>query len=119
LSKKLKWYYLPIGIICLLIITLGGYLLYSIEFRTHAAPEFNIGNSFNQTVEVYINGYKMVKINSGDSKRFYPYDILPANQDDILVELKTTSGKVLFPKVFTFEDAVENMGYGKILWIGN
>ena len=106
--KKISWYEWILGFIVFLVLTVGGYLLFSIKFRSHAAPEFNIENRFDQTVVVYVDGYKMTRISPDHKKTFYPYDILPANQDDVTVELISVSGTVLYSHTFTFKEAAEN-----------
>ena len=108
---------IPLIIACLLLLGLVGDIAWT-AINKHPAPEFIIGNNFNQNVEVYIQGHKMGKIKSGDSKHFYPYKYIDSTDSDLLIELKSTSGTVLYSRLFTYEEALENLAYGKTFWIG-
>lgn len=118
---KRKWkmvFLIPLGIICLLLLVVVGYVAYGIAFRTHPAPVYTIGNNFDQPVEVYIEGHKMGRVNPGDSKKFYPYEVISTDAD-VLLELKSNSGTVLYSRLFTtYDEALENLAFGKTYWIG-
>ena len=102
----------------LLVVGLFGWVI----SNTHPDPLFNIGNDFPQTVTIYFNGYNMGKINSGESKLFYPNDgkILSKDNTSLLVEFKSNSGAVLFSKLYTWDElrlvleSVKGLPY----WIG-
>ncbi len=88
---------------------------------SHPDPMFNIGNSYDETVTVYFEGQKMGKINSGESKIFYPNEVLDTDNTDLLVELKSDSGEVLFSKLYTWEELsiVLESVKGDPYWIGS
>jgi hypothetical protein len=96
----------------------AGYIAWGIVFRTHPAPVFTIGNNFDQAVVVYIEGHKMGKVNPGDSKNFYPYEVITIDAD-LLLELKSNSGTVLYSRLFTYDEALENLAFGRTYWIGD
>jgi hypothetical protein len=106
-----------IGIVCLLLLAVVGDVIWT-AINKHPAPEFTIGNNFDQNVEVYIDGHKMGRVKPGDSKHFYPYEFIRSTDSDLLLELKSTSGTVIYSGLFTYEEALENMGFGKTFWIG-
>jgi hypothetical protein len=83
MDKKWKFVLRPLAVLGFFILVIFGYFVDSIEFRTHAAPEFYIESNFDQPVEVNVQGKKFAKINPGDSKKIYPNDegILIVNPD--------------------------------------
>jgi hypothetical protein len=103
-------------IICLVM----GYGLWGL-FTHHPDPMFNIGNNFDEPVTVYFEGQKMGKINPGNSKVFYPNEVLSTTNSDLLVELKSKSGEVLFSKLYTWDEltAVLESVHGEPYWIGD
>jgi hypothetical protein len=103
--------------ILLVILVLGSFSLVSCM---HQGPIFNIGNNFDQPVTVYFQGQKMGKINPGQSKIFYPNEILTKDDPYLLVELKSNSGVVLYSRNFTWDElsAVLQSVTGKPYWIG-
>jgi len=143
MSKKLKILIAaPLVVISLLVLIVVGYVAYGIAFRTHPDPIFNIGNNFSQPVTVYFDGQKMGKVNSGESKIFYPNGVVPSpwthqllitsnpnsgqiqkeiTTGDLLVELKSNSGMVLYSKQYTWDelDAVLRSVTGRPYWIGS
>lgn len=81
----------------------------------------------------------MGKISQGESKKFYPNEVVPSpftreiritsnpnstqvqNEivtGDLLVELKSNSGTVLYSRYFTWDELVASLEGGKITWIG-
>jgi hypothetical protein len=115
-NTKFKTAFLIPVAICLLV--LGSFSLVSCM---HQGPIFNIGNSFNQPVTVYFEGHKMGKINSGQSKIFYPSEVVTKGNTDLLVELKSNSGVVLYSRNFTWDElwALLQSVTGKPYWIGD
>ena len=126
----------------ILVLVVAGYIAYGIGFRTHPDPIFNIGNNFDQPVIVYFEGQKMGKVDSGESKIFYPGEVVPApfthqllitsNSNasqtsneivtgDLLVELKSNSGMVLYSKLYTWDEflAVLQSVVVSPYWIGD
>jgi len=71
MNTKLKIIYVLTAAICLLAVGLLAFVS-----CIHKDPIFNIENNFNQPVTVYFQGQKMGKINPGQSKIFYPNDVL-------------------------------------------
>ena len=110
---------IPIIIICLFVLVAGGYIAWNIA--THCDDRFNIGNNFNEPATVYFEGQKMGKINSGQSKIFCLEGILTKANTDLLVELKTNSGEMLFSNLYTWEELtdVRRSVTGKPYWIGD
>ena len=111
---------IAIGVLALVAV---GYIGLSIAFRTHPAPVYDIGNSFDQRVTVYVNGQKMVTINPGDHKKCYPYEVIPpaarpSTDAKFSVELKSNSGVVLFSGLFTYDEALQSFANGITHWIG-
>jgi|LSQX01.2.fsa_nt_gb hypothetical protein len=88
---------------------------------SHPDPIFNIGNGYDETVTVYFEGQKMGKINSADSKIFYPNEVLDTDNTDLLVELKSDTGEILFSKLYTWDEltTVLESVKGEPYWIGN
>ena len=86
----------------------------------HQGPIFNIGNNFDQPVTVYFEGEKMGKINPGQSKIFYPNEVLTKDNSDLLVELKSDLGAVLYSRHFTWDELEEVLRSvtGEPYWIG-
>lgn len=121
MDKKWKFVLYPLAILGFFILVIFGYFIYSIEFRTHAAPEFYIGNNFDQPVEVYVQEKKFVKINPGDSKKVYPNDdvVLIVNPDtDVLLEIRSKSGTILYSRTFTADEALATLCNREPFWIG-
>jgi hypothetical protein len=110
----------PLVIIGLLVLVVVGYVAYGIAFRTHQDPIFNIGNDFGQPVTVYFEGQKVGRINSGESRIFYPNEALTKTNRDLLVELKSNSGEMLYSRLYTWDelDAVLASVRGRPYWIG-
>jgi hypothetical protein len=109
-----------IGIIIIICVGTVGFVAWY-SFNTHPDPIFNIGNNFNQTVTVYFNGKQMGKINSGESKIFYPNEVLTTTDSNLSLELKSTSNLILFSRQFTWDElstVLESVG-GKPYWIGD
>ena len=88
---------------------------------TNQDPMFNIGNNFDEPVTVYFEGQKMGRINSGESKIFYPNEVLSTTNMDLLVELKPNSGAVLYSRLFTWDELsiVLESVHGEPYWIGD
>jgi hypothetical protein len=87
----------------------------------HQGPIFNIGNNFDQPVTVYFEGQKMGKINPGKNRIFYPNEVLTKDNSDLLVELKSNSGVVLYSRNFTWDElsnVLEGVT-GEPYWIGD
>jgi hypothetical protein len=86
----------------------------------HPGPIFNIGNRFDQPVTVYFEGEKMSKIDPGKSKIFYVNEVFPKDNSDLLLELKSNSGVVLYSRNFTWDElsVVLQSVTGKPYWIG-
>ena len=86
----------------------------------HPGPIFNIGNKFDQPVTVYFEGKKMSKIDPGKSKIFYVSEVFPKDNPDLLLELKSNSGAVLYSRNFTWDglSVVLQSVTGKPYWIG-
>jgi hypothetical protein len=88
----------------------------------HPDPLFNIGNNFPQTVTVYFNRHNEGTIDPGKTRIFYPNDgkILSKEQTDLLVELKSSSGIVLFSKLYSHDELWEILASvkGQPYWIG-
>lgn len=124
MSKELKWAIsIPLITIGVLALVVVGYVGFSIAFRTHPAPVYDIGNSFDQRVTVYVNGQKMVTINPGDHKKCYPYEVIPpaarpSTNAQFSVELKSNSGEVLYSGLFTYDEALQSFANGITHWIG-
>lgn len=104
-------------IVCLVLLGIGGYLVYGFECRTHPSPECTIGNGFNQPVTVYADGEKMVRVKPGDSKKFYPWEAIPYYQTEFILELRSDSGAVLYARLFTIEELTDYFRYGHVRWI--
>jgi len=122
MDKKWKFVLYPLAVLGCFLLVIFGYFIYSIEFRTHAAPEFYIGNNFDQTVEVYVQGKKLAKISPGDSKIIYPNDdvVLIVNPDtDVLLEIKSKSGTILYSRTFTFDEAGDALCNREPFWVGD
>lgn len=87
----------------------------------HPDPMFNIGNYFDEPVTVYFEGQEMGKINPGKSKIFYPNEVLSTTNSDLLVELKSNSGEVLFSRLYTWDEltAMLESVHGEPYWIGD
>ena len=110
----------PLVIIGLVVLVVGGFVAYSIA-TSHPDPRAIIGNYFDQPVTVYFEGHKMGKVNSGESKTFYPNEVLTPMGSDLLVELKSNSGTTLYSKQYTYDEflAVFVRINGSSYWIGN
>ena len=110
----------PLVIIGLVVLVVGGFVAYSIA-TSHPDPRAIIGNNFDQPVTVYFEGHKMGKVNSGESKTFYPNEVLTPMCSDLLVELKSNSGTTLYSKQYTCDEflAVFIRINGSSYWIGN
>ena len=129
IKSKMALY--PLGAIFIVVLIMVVYFFTGILFRTHPAPECNIGNNFNQTVTVYVEEQKMVKIGPGDSKKFYPWEAISTPKENsqlrdakpfVLLELKSNSGEVLYSRLFTHDEFMEffRQEYqSKIRWIGD
>jgi hypothetical protein len=115
-NTKLKTIFVIPVVICLLV--LG---LFTLVSCIHPGPIFNIGNNFDQPVTVYFEGQKMSKINPGKSRIFYPNEVLTKDNSDLLVELKSNSGVVLYSRNFTWDELsnVLESVTGKPYWIGD
>ena len=109
--------YLPLWIICLVLLGIGVYLVYGFECRTHPSPECTIGNGFDQPVTVYVDGEKMVRVKPGYSKIFYPWETIPYHQTEFTLELRSDPGAVLYSRLFTIEELTEYFRYGHVRWI--
>lgn len=86
----------------------------------HPGPVFNIGNGFDQHVNVYFEGQKVGEMDSGKNKVFYPNELLSETNSDLLVELKADSGVLLFSKLYSWDeltDVLESVK-GEPYWIG-
>jgi flagellar basal body-associated protein FliL len=117
MNKKLKrLIVILLSIIGVLVLVVVGYIAYGIAFRTHPDPDFKIGNNFEQTVAVYFNGQKMGTINKYKYKTFYPNEILTTSNTNLLVELKSGSGEILYSRSFTWEELI-NIVQHDILWL--
>jgi len=87
----------------------------------HPDPIFNIGNGFNQPVVVYFEGQNIGYIDPGESKIFYPNEVLTTTNTDLLVELRSESGLILYSRSFSWDeltDVLESIN-GEPYWIGN
>jgi hypothetical protein len=115
-NTKLKTVFVIPVVICLLV--LGFFALVSCM---HQGPIFNIGNNFDQPVTVCFEGQKMGKIDPEKSKIFYPNEILTKDNSDLLVELKSNSGVMLYSKNFTWDELskVLESVTGEPYWIGD
>jgi hypothetical protein len=115
MTNKMK---LLIGLLVLgvLLLVVVGYIAYGIAFRTHPDPGFKIGNNFEQPVAVYFNGQKMGTINKYKSKTFYPNEVLTTASTNLLVELKSGSGEILYSRSFTWEELIDTIRHD-ILWL--
>ena len=121
MDKKWKFVLYPLAVLGFFILVIFGYFIYSIEFRTHASPVYYIGNNFDQRVEIYVQGKYLAKISSGDSKKVYPNDdvVLIVNPDtDVLLEIKSKSGTILFSRTFTYDEARAALCNREPFWIG-
>ena len=129
MSRKSDIVLYPLGVIFIAVLIAVVYFFTGILFRTHPAPECIIGNNFDQTVTVYVEEERMVKIGPGDSKKFYPYEAIstpkkyrPSREPKpfVLLELKSNSGEVLYARLFTSDEFMEffRQEYSKIRWIG-
>ena len=121
MDKKWKFVLYPLAVVGFFILVIFGYFIYSIEFRTHASPVYYIGNNFDQRVEIYVQGKYLAKISSGDSKKVYPNDdvVLIVNPDtDVLLEIKSKSGTILFSRTFTYDEARAALCNREPFWIG-
>ncbi len=121
MSKGVKWAILiPVIGFGVLALAVVGYVGFSIAFRTHPAPTYDIGNNFDQRVTVYANGQKLVTLNPGEHKKCYPYGLIPGPSPDarFSVELKSNSGEVLYSGLFTYDQALSSFDYGITHWIG-
>jgi hypothetical protein len=117
MNKKLKRLIgISLSIIGVLVLVVVGYIAYGIAFRTHPDPGFKIGNNFEQPVAVYFNGQKMGTINKYKSKTFYPNEVLTTASTNLLVELKSGSGEILYSRSFTWEELIDTIRHG-ILWL--
>ena len=123
-SKSLKWAILvPLIAFGVLALVVVGYVGFGIAFRTHPAPEYDIGSNFDQRVTVYVNGQKMVTISPGSHKKCYPYEVIPpaarpSTDERFSVELKSDSGVVLYSGLFTYDEALQSFDIGITHWIG-
>ncbi len=93
---------IPLIIICLFVLVVVGYI--ACGFVTHCDSIFNIGNNFDEPVTVYFEGQKMGKVDSGQSNIFCLDDVLTTTNTDLLVELKSNSGEILFSRLYTWEE---------------
>jgi lipopolysaccharide/colanic/teichoic acid biosynthesis glycosyltransferase len=96
---------ISLAIIGVLVLVVVGYIAYGIAFRTHPDP-----------VAVYFNGQKMGTINKYKSKTFYRNEVLTTASTDLLVELKSGSGEILYSRSFTWEELIDTIRHG-ILWL--
>ena len=110
--------FIPVGIVCLFLLGVVGDIAWT-ALHKHPAPEFTIGNDFNQPVVVYINGKNMGKVKPGESRKFYPYKVITSTDVDLSVELKSNSGTVLYARLFTYDEALETFAFGRTQWIGD
>jgi hypothetical protein len=120
MNKKWKIVLLaPLVIFGLFVFVVVGYTAWGIT-HLHPDPIFNIGNNFDKPVTVYFEGQKMGKINAGQSKIFYPNEVLNTTNSDLLVELKSNSGEILFTRLYTWDGltAVLKSVHGTPYWIG-
>ena len=117
LSKRFKIVFFTI-LISLCVIVPG--LFVCVIFNQHPDPIFNIGNRFDQPVTVYFEGKKMGKIDPGKSKIFYPGEVLTSSNTDLLLELKSKSGTVLYSRNLTYDElrTVLESVTGRPYWIG-
>jgi len=65
--------------------------------------------------------YNIQTVNSGESKTFYPHEVLTPMGSDLLVELKSNSGTTLYSKQYTYDEflAIFVRINGSSYWIGN
>ena len=117
MNRKLK---IMIGIPIFICLLVAGCFAWVIT-NTHPDPIFNIGNNFDQPVTVYFEGKKMGKINPGESRIFYPNEVLTKDNSDLLLELKSNSGIVLYSKLYSWDELriVLESVTGKPYWIGD
>lgn len=96
----------------LMLILVGGFGCF------HPGFILNIGNNFPQTVNVYFNGDKVGAIRSGGTKTFWPYEKI--ENDKVLIELKSTSGQLLYSKIYTWDDIskISQAIHADPYWIG-
>jgi hypothetical protein len=91
--------------------------------NVHPGPVFNIGNNFPQKVTVFIDALPQGTIGRGQTKIFYPQEINNPEYPgpNILVELKSVAGTVLYSRLFSPEEyqaVLENVK-GTPYWIGS
>ncbi|MFC1865367.1 protease inhibitor I42 family protein [Chloroflexota bacterium] len=108
----------PLVLICIFVLVGVGYCTY--RTVTHCDFTFNVGNNFDESVTVYFEGRKMGEIDAGQSKIFCLQNILTKTNSDLLVELKSDSGEMLFTNLYTWEeltDVLESVR-GQPYWYG-
>jgi hypothetical protein len=117
MNTKLKTVFVIPAVVCLLALELPVF----VSCICHPDPAFNIGNNFVQPVTVYFEGQKVGKVNPGESKIFYPNEFFTATNIDLLVELRSDSGVVLYSRLFTWDDLriVLESVKGEPYWIGD
>lgn len=110
---------IPFIVVCLFVLAGTGYVVY--QMATHCDVIFNIGNSFDEPATVYFEGKKMGRINPGDSKVFCLEDILTKTNTDLLVELKSDSGEILFFNLYSSEELTRVLesvtGEPEVVWV--
>lgn len=117
MNTRLKTVFVIPAVVCLLVLGLPTFA----SCTCHPDPAFNIGNNLTQPVTVYFEGQKAGKVNPGESKIFYPNEFFTATNTDLLVELKSDSGVVLYSRLFTWDELriVLESVLGKPYWIGD
>jgi hypothetical protein len=70
----------------------------------HPGPYFPITNQFDQNVTVFLNGVKVGTLKPGQTKTFYPNEVLTTADTNLLLEAKAESGSILFSSNFTWDE---------------
>ena len=117
-------------------IRLSGHSAYHTEYHIVWIPKYRY-HVLNPGVQAYLvklfpkvmaqlPGCEIVKyniqtVNSGESKTFYPHEVLTPMGSDLLVELKSNSGTTLYSKQYTYDEflAIFVRINGSSYWIGN
>jgi len=112
------WFGVLIAAIIMVGISVWGIMLST--SKHHGDPVFDIGNRFEQPVEVYFNGQKVGHLGSGQNDKFYPNDVLTNDNPVLLIEFKTDS-VILFSQSYTWDELIkvlEDQGNNGPYWIG-
>jgi hypothetical protein len=70
----------------------------------HPGPNFPIENHFDQRVAIYFNGVDVGTIKHGATRTFYPNEVLTKTDTNLLLEVKTDSGNLLYSRDFTWDE---------------